>query len=114
MDEVLFSVKTPLGYFATLRRQNWEKHEQRHEEIKGHLPNVRASLEAPLLIIEDTDGCHHYYEMGYGAGMTAGNFLHVLVQRFGTDDPGERTVVSMFFTRTIKKGDLLWQRTSSS
>jgi len=114
MDGVLFRVETPLGYHATLRLNNWEKHQRKHEEIKGHVSNVRATLEAPMFIVEDDVGCHHYYEMGHGTGKTAGNFLHVLVQHFDWEDNAERTVVSAFFTRTIKKGQLLWARTSST
>lgn len=114
-DSILFQVHTPLDYVATLRQKNWERHEQKHPEIRGQVMNIRSTLERPMLVMADEDDCHHYYDIGFGSGLSYGSFLHVLVQQFDTEPPGERIVVSAFFTRTIiRKGEVLWKRTSST
>ena len=112
MNDVLFRVETPLKYFATLRRQNWEKHEQKREDIRGLMEQVRATLIEPDVVITDNTGCDHYYGWGYGSGRTADAFLHVLVRRYDIDDENEYTVATIWFARTPVKGEVRWTKTS--
>ena len=108
--EAIFEVETPLGYKAVLRMSNWERHKLRHPELTGQEENVAATLGSPDVVVETSDGCHHYYCFGLGTGKFADCYLHPLVRQFATDAPGDRTVVSAWFTKVLEKGNIIWLR----
>lgn len=109
-DVVLHEVVTPLGYRAILRRNNWQRHEAKHPELLGHLADVPRLLAEPDFVIANADGTHHYYRMGLGTGRLAMCYLYGIVSEYETDESGFRTVSSAYFTRALKKGDVIWQR----
>jgi hypothetical protein len=109
-DVVLHEVTTPLGYKAVLRRNNWQRHLSKHPELNGHLSDFPTLLGSPDFVVQTTDGTHHYFAAGLGSGRLAQCFLYGIVSKYETDDTGFRTVSSAYFTRTVKKGDVIWQR----
>jgi hypothetical protein len=111
MDDVLLRETSPLGYSATLRRRNWERHEAKRPELVGHLENIGLCIRDPDIIIDDGTGCDHFYRAGVGTGKFANSYLHVLVRAFLTEQPAERTIVTAWFTREFEEGDVKWSKT---
>ena len=100
----------PFEYSAILRRQNWARHESKRPELTGQSDHIAACIRDPEIVIDTGDGCDHFYKMGFGTGKLANCYLHVLVRAFAIDDPGQRTVVSAWFTQVLEEGEMKWPR----
>jgi hypothetical protein len=111
-DEELVRVTTPLGYDAILRKQNWEKHLPTHPEIREQLPNVALTLTDPDFLTNDGLGGHHYHRHGFGWGSTEKCYLYLVARQFEIDEPGTRTITTVFFRSAAVRGEVLWTRTS--
>ncbi len=99
----LFAVESPLGYRVVLSRNRWREIVRfKHPALAGMQELVRGCLREPEVIRASSKdpGVHLFYrteERGY---------LCVVV---GGDDPGERFVVTAYFTQELKKGQELWK-----
>ena len=109
-DFVLYRAPGPLGFDSILRSNNWLRHLLRHPELDGHLDDMPTLLSDPDVVVELADGSHHFYRAGLGTGKVADCFLYAVVREFATDDPGSRTVTSAYFTKVLKKGNIVWTR----
>ncbi len=100
----LFAVTTPLGYRVGLSRNRWREIVRfKHPALAGHESEVRACLEDPAVVrasAKDPDVHLYYREADTG-------YVCVVVAQ---SRDAARFVVTAYFTRAIKKGDVLWTR----
>jgi hypothetical protein len=102
--KLLFAEHSPLGYRIALSRSRWrEIVRYKHPAVAHHLSDVRKCLVDPDIICASSkDAEVHLYYLKHQKG-----FICVVV---GGDDPNDRFIVTVYFTRKIKKGQELWKR----
>jgi hypothetical protein len=99
---VLFTVTSPLGYRVVLTRNRWREITRfKHPALAGHEQDVRAAVENPeaIRVSAKDERVHLYYrssERGYLCAVVGG------------EEPGERFLITAYFTTEIKKGNELW------
>ena len=100
----VFTERTPLGHRVVLTRDRWREIVRfKHPALAGHEQAVRDCVRDPEAIrasAKDAD-VHLYYRS------TDEGFVCVVV---GGDDPGDRFVVTAYFTTSLKKGQELWTK----
>jgi hypothetical protein len=100
----VFVGSSPLGYGIILTRDRWREIVRfKHPSLAGHEEEVRRCLREPDVIrasSKDPD-VHLYYR--------AADRGYVCVV-LGADSPRERFVITAYFTRDIKKGQVLWTK----
>ena len=101
---LLFVETTPLGHQISLSRDRWREIVRfKHPAMGGHESEVQQCLSDPDVICASAKNpdVHLYYRAG-----TKG-FVCVVV---GGDDPAKRFIITAYFTRAQKKGQILWTK----
>jgi hypothetical protein len=100
----MFAERTPLGHRVVLTRDRWREIVRfKHPALAGHENAVRDCVRDPeVLGASAKDGNVHPYYRSIDDG-----YVCVVV---GGDDPEDRFVVTVYFTKSIKKGQKLWTR----
>lgn len=101
---LIFTVTTTLGYRVSLSRDRWrEIIRYKHPAMAGNEQAVRACLAGPRIIRESVkDPEVHLYYAPLGQA-----YLCVVV---APQNKGDRFVVTVYFTKNIKKGKELWTK----
>src|SRR5262245_41126465 len=100
----LFVETTPLGQRVALSRDRWREIIRfKHPAMKGHERDVQLCLNDPDLLcasFNDPDVQLYYRPSQKG-------FLCVVV---GGYEPAKRFVITAYFTKETKKGQILWKK----
>jgi hypothetical protein len=95
------------GRQVRLTDERWEHIENEHPEMCGQLENVEATLLAPDKIIRsriDTEVELFYRD--YETTPVSHKSLCVVVKT----PPDDSFVITAYFTDTVKKGQVLWEK----
>jgi hypothetical protein len=87
-----------------LHDSNWISHTEKRPEIRGHLQDVKETVEDPDFAVRDEQGVVFKYRMGFGRGKTAKLWLLVIEEE---DLHGAHYVKSVYFTPEIKDDEVL-------
>lgn len=101
---LLFVETTPLGHRVSLARDRWREIVRfKHPALDGHQAEVQQCIRDPELVCASAKDpeVHVYYRSS-----TKG-FVCVVV---GGDEPAKRIVITAYFTKAIKRGQVLWTK----
>ena len=81
--------------------------ESDHPEMQGQTPRISETLAEPDRIVRSsTDGQVELFYKLYSSTPVTTKFLCVVVKSL----PDDNFIITSYYTDTVKKGDLLWEK----
>lgn len=101
-EEILFELRTPLGFIVRTTRPYWSKILLKHPDLDGHLNDIQRTLTAPDEIRRSSRDANVllFYRSGERRWLVA------VTRRLN----GDGFLITAYRTDTVKEGERVWPK----